>query len=56
MSQVENVAQLSRMSLERLKALLGNDIGAKELWDFFHKKPDSNVSSKRFGLASKTSH
>lgn len=47
MNQVENVAQLSRMSIGRLKTLLGNDSGAKDLWNFFHNKPDVSSSSRR---------
>jgi hypothetical protein len=56
MSHVKDIAELSQLSIERLKALLGNDVGAQQLWDFFHKKPDTNVisTSKRFRLTNRT--
>ncbi|XP_062509704.1 DNA repair endonuclease XPF-like isoform X2 [Corticium candelabrum] len=47
MNQVENIAQLSQMSIEKLKDLLGNDSGANDMWNFFHVKSDSVGSSKK---------
>ena len=47
MNQVENIVQLSQMSIEKLKDLLGNDSGANDMWNFFHVKSDSVGSSKK---------
>lgn len=58
---VKNLAELSKLSQEELKEMLGNENNAAQLWEFFHKdqststkqpaKPPSKFSrsSKRFG-------
>ncbi|KAJ8040533.1 DNA repair endonuclease XPF [Holothuria leucospilota] len=58
---VKNLAELSKLSQEELKEMLGNENNAAQLWEFFHKdqsastkqpaKPTSRFSksSKRFG-------
>ena len=46
MNKVKNIHELSQLSEERLKEILGNASNANVLWDFFHENHKLDASKK----------